>query len=170
MISESYRELNRKLHDTNPHYGTSGHKFAQYVVNLCKAYKTTEILDYGCGKQTLNDSIEGVEIKGYDPCIEGLDETPEPHDIVVCTDVMEHIEPEHLESVIKDIYRVTKKALFMTIACRPAVKFLEDGRNAHLIQEDFRWWLPKLWDLFDVKQMLTGDGEILVVCEPRELN
>lgn len=138
------------------------------VVNLCKAYKSADILDYGCGKQTLNEAIQGIDIAGYDPCIEGLDAAPEPHDIVVCTDVMEHIEPEHLDNVIDDLARVTKTALLVSIATRPAVKILADGRNAHLIQEDHRWWLPKFWGHFDLRQVLISEGEIVMVCIPRK--
>jgi len=153
------------LHNSNAAYGTSGHKFAQYVINLCKSYQTGDVLDYGCGKQTLNGAIEGLDVAGYDPCITGLDEIPEPHDLVVCTDVMEHIEPEHLDAVLDDLRRVTRKALFMTVATRPAKKVLADGRNAHLIQEDYTWWLPKIWKRFHVKQLLVSDGEFLVVAE-----
>ena len=138
------------------------------VVNLCQVYQSDDALDYGCGKQTLNESIKGIDVIGYDPCIEGLDATPDPHDIVVCTDVMEHIEPEHLQAVIQDLHRVTQKALFCTIATRPAVKILSDGRNAHLIQEDHRWWLPKFWGLFDLRQVLISPGEIVIAAVPRE--
>lgn len=166
MISENYRKLNRQLHEENPAYGTSGHKFGQFVTNLYRQFGGT-VLDYGCGKQTLQDAVPEIQITGYDPCIPGLDKQPVPHDLVVCTDVMEHIEPEHLDAVIEDLARVTRKALFVTIATRPAKKILADGRNAHLIQEDFRWWLPRFWDDFDIRQTVISDGEIILMGVPR---
>jgi hypothetical protein len=88
---------------------------------------------------------------------------PDPADIVACTDVLEHIEPECLEDVLADLRRVTKKMGFFTIATRPAKKFLSDGRNAHLIQQDARWWLEKLWAKFHVQQFNDLGGELLVI-------
>jgi hypothetical protein len=38
----------------------------------------------------------------------------------------------------------------MTIASKPAKKFLSDGRNAHLIQEGPIWWLERLSKYFDI--------------------
>jgi 2-polyprenyl-3-methyl-5-hydroxy-6-metoxy-1,4-benzoquinol methylase len=69
-----------------------------------------------------------------------MDAAPEPHDIVACTDVLEHIEPDCLDDVLKDIRRCTKKVAFLLIATRPAIKVLADGRNAHLIQQPYTWW------------------------------
>jgi hypothetical protein len=71
---------------------------------------------------------------------------PEPHDLVVCSDVLEHIEPDCLGDVLRHLYDLTKKALFVDVACRPAKKVLADGRNAHLIQRDPSAWLLYLID------------------------
>ena len=65
----------------------------------------------------------------------------------MCTDVLEHIEPDCVDMVIEDIFRLTKRAAFLVIANRPALRALPDGRNAHLIQEGPEWWLPKLWSV-----------------------
>ena len=143
LLSESYRALNAKLHE-DPTYGTSGHKLAREVVNACNAFRTKDLLDYGCGKRGLEAAL-GFPIQNYDPCIEGLDSPPKPADIVVCGDVLEHIEPECLDAVLADIFRLTKKCALLLIANRPALRALPDGRNAHLIQEGPQWWLPKLW-------------------------
>jgi len=43
-----------------------------------------------------------------------------------------------------------------------AVKVLPDGRNAQLIQEDFRFWLPKLWTRFDIKKLCHPEGGFYV--------
>jgi hypothetical protein len=123
--------------------------------------KTTDVLDYGCGKQTLKALLPYVV--GYDPCIPGLDDPPSPADLVVCTDVLEHIEPTCLAAVLDDLQRVTGSALFATIATGPAKKFLADGRNAHLIQKPIEWWLPKFWYRFDLQMVHNLGSEILVV-------
>jgi hypothetical protein len=149
LISESYRAMNADLHASSPKYGTSGHRWAPVVMQLAAQFKAYTVLDYGCGKSTLLKALpplaeRPIRFEQYDPCIPGLDEPPEPADLVVCTDVLEHIEPDCLEAVLDDLHRVTLKAVFLEIACRPAKKTLPDGRNAHLTQEPPDWWLPKL--------------------------
>ena len=158
LISESYRELQRELH-RNPDYGTTGRKLAERIGEISDS---RDILDYGCGKRTLEDAL-GYGIKNYDPAIAGL-EVAEAAEFVVCTDVMEHIEPECLEAVLVDLRRVTKGVIYMTIASRPAKKFLADGRNAHLIQEGPRWWLERLARHFEVEGCVLWLNGFEVIC------
>lgn len=143
-LTESYRQLNAQLLTEDPSFATSGHRWAKKTAALMQEFNTTDVLDYGCGRRTLEETL-GVPIRNYDPCIPGLDTPPEPADIVVCGDVMEHIEPECLQDVLGDLYRLSKIALLVVVATRPALRVLPDGRNAHLIQEKADWWLPKFW-------------------------
>lgn len=163
LISEDYRSLNEQLHKDNTHYGTSGHKYAHIVMEFAMAMGTRDILDYGCGKGTLSRNLP-FPIHEYDPCIEGKNERPDPADVVVCTDVMEHIEPDLLDNVLDDIRSLTKRGVILTIATGPAQKTLSDGRNAHLIQEDIKWWLPKIWDRFKVISVNNGPTITVVGC------
>lgn len=146
-ISAEYLELNKRLHKAKATYGTSGHRYAYVVKDACKQLKTQDVLDYGCGKRTLEFSL-GWIIKNYDPCIVGLDARPEPADIVVCSDVLEHVEPECLDDVLLDIWGLTKKCALFAIHLKPALKILEDGRNAHLTIQTEEWWKEKLQDYF----------------------
>ncbi len=155
LISDDYKDLNRLLHESNPNYGTSGSKSAKFVVELANTTGLRDILDYGCGKGTLGQVLN-IDIKEFDPCIEGKDAPPQPADIVVCTDVLEHIEPNCLEDVLNDLQRLTKHTLLLVISTRPAMKKLADGRNAHLIIEPIDYWLPKLmlrWELDEFKSL-----------------
>lgn len=164
LITEEYRNLNKKLHQSRPDYGTSSKKWVDLVRDICNKANSVDILDYGCGKSLLKNGLgDAYDVSEYDPAVPGKDSIPEPHDIVVCTDVMEHIEPELLDNVLDDLKRVTRKVLFMTVATRPAVKTLEDGRNAHLIQKDFDWWKPKIEERFRIvgSQEFTGNEFIL---------
>jgi 2-polyprenyl-3-methyl-5-hydroxy-6-metoxy-1,4-benzoquinol methylase len=162
LISDEYRELNKELHETNEAYGTSGHKHAEAVVGLANAMQTADILDYGCGKGTLNSAI-GIRLKEYDPAIPGKDDPPEPADIVVCGDVLEHIEPDCLDDVLDDLESLARRAVFLCVATRPAMKTLADGRNAHLIVEPKEWWLPKLMDRWDMMNFQDMGGEFIFV-------
>ena len=163
MISDDYKAQNKTLHD-NPAYGTSGQIYVKIVRDLARHLNTYDILDYGCGKRTLEQAL-GHPIKNYDPCIEGLDTVPEPADLVVCTDVLEHIEPDFLDAVLDDLDRVTRRMAFFQIANRPAKKILPDGRNAHLIQEPMSWWLRKIAPRFNIMQAEEKGSSIYFVLE-----
>lgn len=149
LITDEYRALNEKLHESNPAFGVSGQNYVPYVMDLVKDLRTQDVLDYGCGKSTLANNIP-FKINQYDPCIPKYSAAPNPADIVVCTDVLEHIEPECLDDVLDDLKRVVKKVGFFSIANGPAKKTLADGRNAHLIQQPARWWLDKIFQRFDL--------------------
>ncbi len=168
LISSNYRELNKQLHEERADYGTSGKRYVPVVERLMAKYATRDVLDYGCGKRTLEKAL-GFAISNYDPCIAGLDAPPAPHDIVVSTDVLEHIEPECLDEVLADIRRCTRRAAYLVIATRPAVKILPDGRNAHLILQPHEWWKERLLraGLNETKYQ-EFDGEFAMLCEPME--
>lgn len=167
VITDQYRKLNETLHNTNIHYGTSGHLYANEILGLCKKHNITDVLDYGCGKNTLANSLP-FEIKKYDPAIRAFHEEPEPADLVCCTDVMEHIEPELLDNVLTHMKSKTKKLLFMTISTQPAKKTLADGRNAHICLMDSVKWFNKISEYFLILN-LQRQGELLVLlCTPVE--
>jgi hypothetical protein len=160
-ITPEYRELNRALH-AGGFYGISGAHWAKSVAGMCTTIDSRDVLDYGCGQRTLEKAL-GFAIRNYDPCIDGLEAAPAPADLVVCTDVLEHIEPQCLDEVLDDLRRVTRRFGLFVIATRPALKTLPDGRNAHLIQEGEAWWLPKITARFQIQKIDRTDGEFLVV-------
>lgn len=160
MISEEYKKLNRELHKTNPEYGVSGYKYADPIRELSD-YGRLSILDYGCGKQKLKQALgPAYHVTGYDPCLEGLDKPPEPHDIVACTDVMEHVEPEFIDDVLKDIRRLTKKSVLFSICIIPARKTLADGRNPHISLLSIDEWCKRIEEArFKIDSRHDADGQ-----------
>jgi FkbM family methyltransferase len=158
LITAQYAQLNAQLHADRPDYGTSGRRWAPVVAALADAAKANEILDYGCGKQTLAAALVGRRVLSYDPAIPALSRSPEPADVVVCTDVLEHVEPNCIEEVLDDLCRVTSKAALITVATRPAVKTLADGRNAHLTVQPFSWWRDHFLARFDVIDVQEEEG------------
>ncbi len=163
LITESYKEQNRRLHSSKDSYGSSSEKWVSDIAACALGFDAKSILDYGCGKGAVKRLIGDI-VTEYDPAIEGKDSTPYAHDMVVCTDVLEHIEPDLLMNVLADIRRCTMKVAFLTIDLRPARKFLDDGRNAHLIVESYMWWLWKLVDAgFEICDFRNLRGKIKVV-------
>ena len=165
LISESYKKLNEELHQTKPSYGAGGYKDAKVVKRLIKQYQCADVLDYGCGKATLSRSLGwfAPKVYNYDPAIPEYSVSPVPADLVVCTDVLEHLEPEYLGNVLDNLRDMTKKVLYLSVATRPAKKVLSDGRNAHLIQEPAEWWLPLLRQRFTLKEFWGDAGDLYIV-------
>lgn len=139
LISEQYREINALLHRQRKSYGTSGVNYRDSVIELCRRVCTRDVLDYGCGKGLLAKTLP-FPIREYDPAIVDKREIPKSADIVVCTDVLEHIEPDYLGIVIRHIWRLTHHVAFFAIGLGAAKKNLPDGRNAHLIQRTPTEW------------------------------
>lgn len=147
LITPEYTDLNRQLHASRVDYGTSGHAYAEIVQDLAFKYKCKTLLDYGCGKATLAAALPEYSIANYDPAIPQFSERPSPADLVVCTDVLEHIEPMCLTTVLRDIFVLARKAVFLVIYLGPSYKTLADGRNAHLIQKPIKWWFQRISDI-----------------------
>lgn len=166
LISDYYVEQNRKLHETKERYGTSGVKSAKYVVEVANTFNTSDILDYGCGKGTLGACLN-IPIREYDPGIPGKDSPPEPAEFVVCTDVLEHVEPEFLEEVLDDLQRLARKVVLLVVSTVPARKNLPDGRNAHLIVESSDFWLPKLLSRWQLHEFADLGDTFKAVLLPR---
>lgn len=161
LITEEYKKLNGELHERNIGYGTSGHKWVDEVRSLAKATGARTILDYGCGTQSLGKAMLERTVIGYDPAIPGLDTPPNPADLVVAGDVLEHIEPDCLDDVLNDLERLSLHTIFLVIATRPAKKILADGRNAHLIVEGSAWWLPKIIQRWRLISFMDTGSELV---------
>ncbi|MFC3694229.1 methyltransferase domain-containing protein [Chenggangzhangella methanolivorans] len=151
LITEAYRQANAELHERTPNYGAYSARWADEVQRLVEEFSAADVLDYGCGKGKLAASLPEIAFVEYDPAVPGKDAPPPACDLVVCTDVLEHIEPELLDNVLADIARLARKAAFLNISTRAAGKTLPDGRNAHLIVEPPDWWRARLGAHFEIK-------------------
>ena len=154
--------MQAKLHE-NPNYGIASTYFAPIVDDILQRFNITDLLDYGAGKLRLRDSIKvKVNYTAYEPSNPEYDSEPEPTEFVTCIDVLEHIEPELLDNVLDDLQRVTLKYGLFTIHTGPAVKTLPDGRNAHLTQQPYTWWQPKIKERFGIVKEIAMDNGYLV--------
>jgi hypothetical protein len=145
MISEAYKAMNAEMHRVDDSYGRMGGRYADHIRATSALLGIASILDYGCGKHTLRSAMpDWGDFREYDPALPGYDARPAPADLVTCTDVMEHIEPEHLAAVLDDIQGLAVKGVFFVITMTPAARTLPDGTNPHKICEPEAWWLPLL--------------------------
>lgn len=169
LITEEYRKLQQLLHQ-NPNYGIASVEFAPLVAQVIEALGAQELLDYGAGKGRLGQTLKQylkrpLNIMHYDPAIPEWAGIPAPCGLVACIDVLEHIEPAFIENVLDDLKRVTAGAGVFTVDTGAAMKFLPDGRNAHLIQQPAAWWLPKFLDRFELNRFERMENGFLVIVE-----
>lgn len=169
-ISAEYLAQQQELH-RNPTYGLASLSFAPIVRDLMTRYEVRSLSDYGAGKQNLRHGLNGLGVTGfdyfpYDPAFPEMGE-PRPADLVCCIDVLEHVEPGFLDAVLDDLRAITIKRGFFSVHSNPAMKFLDDGRNAHLIQQPTSWWLPRLCQHFEIIQLETVTNGFWVLVEPK---
>jgi len=163
LISDNYVELNKSLHCAG-NFGVSGYKWAPTVGWIIHHHQIEHVLDYGAGQQTLKNALKDsfdIRIDCYDPAIPELATPPSSAELLTCTDVLEHIEPDNIDNVLDHIRSIATKYVFLVIPTGPAAKTLSDGRNAHLIQQPVQWWLPKLLNRFDLITLNNASGDIV---------
>ena len=158
LISEEYKTLNSELHSDSEEYGNRNNFLSERLPTsisiIHKLFKCNSVLDYGCGKGMIVRSLENklgnykISVQGYDPCVKEYESSPRPADIVISTDVLEHIEPGKIIQVLDHIGNLTSMCCYLVIDLLPAVKNLPDGRNAHIMLETSGWWLDKLSKIF----------------------
>lgn len=146
LLSKTYRNLLLQKHAKRPWGGTGG-RYASSVVKRLPPRACT-VLDYGCGKGHLKPALyelrKDVIVYEYDPGIPGKDQEPPRVDVLVCTDVLEHVEYEFLPQTLRYLDTLTIDKMFLIIAVREAGSSLPDGRNTHLIIQPAEWWIAQL--------------------------
>jgi|TARA_Y100000310_G_scaffold42078_1_gene39377 2-polyprenyl-3-methyl-5-hydroxy-6-metoxy-1,4-benzoquinol methylase len=177
MISPYMMKMNEELHKRKG-YGAShagaehAGKLSVLIGQLLKKQKRLSMLDYGCGKGELvkmMPPITGVGYRQYDPCVEEFANKPDPADVVCCVDVLEHIEPLLITNVLNHLKKLTKKILYISVATVEAKKFYADGKNTHLIVEDFKWWYPQLRKRFNIIETMESKTHFTCVLQAKEV-
>lgn len=174
MITEPYRQQLIELHKSDPRFGVIGEQMAPAVAKILNDHNLTELLDYGCGKLGLLNALKGklknpTRFQAYDPAgDEELRNPPTPMQMVACLDVLEHVEPEYVDSVLDDIERCAQICALISVSTTYAHKNLPDGRNVHLSVHPDTWWLPKIMERFVLHVFQkTADG-FFVLCMAKD--
>ncbi len=141
--------------------------YAPMVSQIIERMEVDHLLDYGCGGQTNLAKHLKVNRKllyqAYDPGVPRFARPPLPAQMVACIDVLEHIEPEYLQTVLDELQRLAEAIVFLTVTTCAAKKVLSDGRNAHLTQQPLSWWLPQFWSRWDIQTVQTISAESFFV-------
>lgn len=154
-ISDEQLALNKELHRTNPSFGNRNQASgmaARLPLALHRMHQSglcTSVLDYGTGKGLLVDRLRSelphnIVVDGYDPAVEKWSKKPaSTYDIVLCLDVLEHVEMSSINNVVTDIGSMTHQFCYVVVDLQPAVKKLPDGRNAHILLAPVDWWVSR---------------------------
>jgi len=144
QLSKQYIGQLQHLHKTTD-FGSGGAKVPKVLQPYLSNVKS--LLDFGCGKgkfsQTVKDFNSNIDVYSYDPVTAPI-KLPTQADIVYSSDVLEHVEPMYIDDTLDVLFNIAAKYQYHLIACHPAKKKLQDGRNAHLIIETPEWWKNKL--------------------------
>lgn len=145
-LKQHYIDLHADMHHRSSlHFtGKSLRKHISEIDELIKEKDCRSILDYGCGKAQFWPEHWKPIIQGYDPAYSKFNIKPKPADMVICTDVMEHIPEDAVEEVLKEIDNLTIKWVFFSIDTNKAKKKFKDGTNVHVTIKPAEWWKEQL--------------------------
>ena len=128
--------------------------------------RAKSVLDYGAGSSAFRKEIEvqfpkyKYTIHEYEPGRVELSNDPPVCDASICFDVMEHIEPEYVDNVIKHIYDKTNYWTFQDICLKASYNYFPSGKNLHLTVKPAEWWIEKLKDHWTFCNMTVTNGHL----------
>jgi hypothetical protein len=172
-FSEGYARQLRELHERDGGFGLGLH--TGLVAQVMEFLGTKSLCDYGAGKQVLRHSLKDkfnidVPYYPYDPAFPEYGPA-KAAELVCCIEVLEHVEPNHLDALLMDVCRLTMRYGFLTVNTGSAKKVLLDGRNAHLIQKPISWWLVELSRYFEIQWLgKTSLSGFALLVSPRNRN
>lgn len=142
---------------------------ASRIKLFLEKFNCKTILDYGSGKgeQYYKDNLHvnyfnNILPSLYDPGVKDLNVLPNgTFDLVICTDVLEHIPENLLPSVVNEIYSKANKCVYLGINnTKHGISNLPDGRCVHLTTKRGEWWINKLKPLATKITRLHVYGEL----------
>lgn len=146
-----YRELAK--HADKNFQGLSILNHVKSIRTLLTETDSHTMLDFGCGRGEAYKSPHKLykqlglprhAVTLYDPAFMPTSKLPVGcFDLVVCSDVLEHLVPEETGAFIERLFGYANKAVWASFCARPAKKFFPDGRNLHTCVQPFGWWLEK---------------------------
>lgn len=154
------------------------------LLECIAADRITSVLDVGCGSgkamRYLMEKMPSLKVHGFDiasNCLDGWfasadalttgclwsDALPEGYELLITTDVFEHIPPEHVAASLKNIYDSAKVAAFFGIALFPdsfGTKLIGEPLHLSLFTADE--WVTRIlesgWSQMKYQTVNAKDG------------
>lgn len=159
------KNLYKELHTKDNHYGTTGGDYYDVICMVIDYLKPKTVLDYGCGKgiliKKLGEKYTNIKFYGYDPAIEGINKLElEKVDLIINTDVLEHIPEEEINNTIKEISKISQN-VFFGLHHALAYTTLANNENAHCTVKPVFWYYNLLMPYFKNLTILSGRNEYI---------
>ena len=104
----------------------------------------------------LQKKYPAITFYGYDPAIPEKSVLPVKHaDLVINTDVLEHIPEEQLPDIVKQIGAISDKVVFV-LHHALAINYLPNGENAHCTVKPLLWYYQLFEKQFHQLTLLPG--------------
>ncbi len=159
-LLNQYKILHKKSH-----YGNSSVKMLKDILPIVKEINPKSILDYGCGRSNLIDKLPAEKKYRYDPAIKKYNIlTKQSIDLVICTDVLEHILEEDIKDTLLKIKSICSKVIFC-ITVIPAVNILPNGTNAHCTVKSIDWWMLQILAIFEEVTFVKNIRDVKFLCK-----
>lgn len=148
------------LHNNVIGYGISSMEYFDEICLFIEELKPKKVLDYGCGKgkliACLKEKYPHITFVGYDPAVDEFSNCPDmKFDLVINTDVLEHIPENSLENVIKHIAQLSENVYF-ALHHSKAVATLPNGENAHCTVKSPEWYKDLISKYFNTVKSFKG--------------
>lgn len=131
----------RRMHEGGLFSGGSLKKHIPKIKKLVQEYNIKTMLDYGCGKASCHKEKLADSVYLYDPYYLPYDIKPKgTFDMVICTDVLEHVPEDEVGQVLHELISYTNEVLFLSISTRLASKKFANGENVHITIKPKEWW------------------------------
>jgi len=157
---KNYIEQYKQIHAQTTWFGSGACIYIEELCLIIDFLKPKSVLDYGCGKGCLVDALKKlypeISFYKYDPAIEEISVLPvKKVDLVINTDVLEHIPEEYLESVVEEIASLSENAFFAlhhALACT----ILPNNENAHCTVKPPIWYYNMFSKYYKTPYPLKG--------------
>lgn len=145
--------------------GSPGERIAPDFVAWTGVTKDDEVIDFGCGSGRgakrihqlvgcklrlldFADNCRDDDVRSAEWAVFQVADLSKPIEVRgnlgFCTDVMEHIPPEQVDDVIRNIMEAAERVFFQISTVQDSFgKLLGKGVHLHLTVEPYRWWVNK---------------------------
>lgn len=140
---------------------------AKRIGDFIRELNAGTVLDYGSGagdayrdphKVHHTWGLKWQNVTCYDPSFKQYAKKPDRRfDVVICSDVLEHIPEQDVDRFIADLFDHAKLGVWASVCTRPAKKFFSDGTNLHCTIKPVEWWRSKFeakglrWELVETE-------------------